>query len=77
MGKDKARPDMGSYQTATSFDKTQRHKRVFSFCHKKRTTYLDDALKNKAGIPGIGKYVMEELDKKLSKGPSRFARKRN
>lgn len=74
--KDKSRPDMGSYQVTESHDKTRQHKRHFSFSKYKRTTYLDEHLNKKKDVPGIGKYVIDVIDKKLSKGPTSQQRKR-
>lgn len=53
VAKDKTRPDMCTYDTTESFDKTKRHKRIFSFRKEKKTTFLDEIYKVKKTTPGI------------------------
>jgi hypothetical protein len=70
-------PAPGTYDIDNCYRKTQWKTNVFSWSKGKYKNYVDDVVKAKTFIPGVGKY--KELDKgygQLSRPPTSLQRRR-
>lgn len=72
-------PDMGTYENKENADTKQSIRKrtpTVKFGKVVQARFTEEVATNKAFIPGVGNYKMEECYKKLSRPPSAGVRKR-